>query len=250
VNLLSHRAQIALGVLLALTSTVARTNAAPSAPLTIDVVLSMTARVNSRKDESLAFCDFEKTSNAKGGINGSRSLRIHDDATNPQVAVSTRSAISRERRRCSWLIVGSGCAAWRRSYRRARCSSASLPPSSPRMERTRSVRRFCRVPASRSFNYIATEAIRALRVSPRATPPGSGERSMDDATRFLRTATSKTCARNTSPWRYQRGGADRRYSRLRCAVSFAFTTGSALGTALHGFERCWNNLQYLLLRAQ
>ena len=60
VNLLSTALKIALGVLLALTSTVARTNAAPSAPLTIDVVLSMTgACATLLNDESLAFAIFE-----------------------------------------------------------------------------------------------------------------------------------------------------------------------------------------------
>ena len=237
-NLLSTALKIALGVLLALTSTVARTNAAPSAPLTIDVVLSMTgAGATLGKDESLAFAIFEKTSNAKGGINGQPvHFEIHDDATNPQVAVQLASAILA---RAPAVFMGSSLA--------ASCAAmAALVPQGPVQ--------FCLSPAFEpkngaytfgaggsvgyllpaSFNYIRNGGY--TRVASIATSDASGvsgERSMDDAIALPENRNIKLVAR-------EHFGADRAYSRLRCAVSFCLYDWIGTRDCASWFERCWN----------
>jgi branched-chain amino acid transport system substrate-binding protein len=248
VNLLSTALKIALGILLVLTSTVARTNAAPPTPLTIDVVLSMTgAGAALGKDESLAFAIFEKTSNAKGGINGRPvHFEIHDDATNPQVAVQLASAILA---RAPVVFMGSSLA--------ASCAAmAALVPQGPVQ--------FCLSPAFEpkngaytfgaggsvgyllpaSFNYIRDSGY--TRVASIATSDASGisgERSMDDAIALPENRNIKLVARE----HFAVGDISVAAQIARIAASgaqlvFAFTTGSALGTALHGLNDAGMNL--------
>jgi branched-chain amino acid transport system substrate-binding protein len=233
---------------LVLSATVRGSAATPPTPLVLDVVLSMTGPGAALgRDESQALDLYEKRVNATGGINGQPvHFEIHDDQTTPQVAVQLTNTILQKNPN---LILGSSlvasCAAMAAQIATAAvqlCFSPAFAPKPGSYSFGSSVSVEHMMPPQMTFlrskNYTRIAVLSTSDASGQAS-----ERGLDDALMLPENHDLKVVAREHFAVSDLSVAAQvSRIGTSGAQIVFVNTSGTALGTALHGLSDAGSTL--------